>query len=133
MNKNNKMNKMSVVLCVAIMLAMLVFTGCGSAKGGSDKRFTYDWKLYSITSGGTTMTYSENDPLAPAFSSSDGITCTLTNKGKTHQGTIVHKEGNLYIIKLNDSDTLVEAEISDDTLTITLGGKMVLVYKTAKI
>ncbi|MBO5509301.1 MAG: hypothetical protein J5962_02455 [Lachnospiraceae bacterium] len=132
MNKNNKMNKMSVVLCVAIMLAMLVFTGCGSAKGGSDKRFTYDWKLYSITSGGTTMTYSENDPLAPAFSSSDGITCTLTNKGKAHQGTIEHKEGNLYIITLNDSDTLVEAEISDDTLTITLGGKMVLVYKTAK-
>ena len=109
---------------------MFVFTGCGSTKDNGDKRFTYDWKISSMTNRTDTIYFSENEPLAPEFSSSDGISCVFTNNGKSHNGTIEKKEEDIYTIKFEDSNALMEAEISEDTLTITINdGAMILVFK----
>lgn len=126
------MNKKNVVVYGILMLTMLVFAGCKGAGDEADKRFTYDWELYSITSDGKTVVYTEQDQaFAPEFSSSDGVTCTFTNKGNEHKGTIEKKEGSLYTIQFEDSSASMEAELTDDTLTLTInGGSMVLLFKT---
>lgn len=124
------MNKKSIVLCIIMMFMLFVFAGCGSTKEAGDIRFTYDWKLYSITDEKGTIVYSDYDIFAPKFSSSNGITCTFTNNGKSHNGTLEKKDDNNYTIRFDDTDVPMDAEITDDTLTLTIkDGAMVLVFK----
>ena len=125
------MKKKPVLVLVMLVLAVFTFAGCADKKEKCDKRFTYNWYIYSITSEGKTTYFIEDEPFVPEFSSSDGITCTFKNKGKSHKGTITKIEENRYDIDLEDSNARMEAEISEDTLTLTLNDKMVLVFKRA--
>ena len=125
------MKKKHVLVFMMLVLAMFMFAGCADKKENGDKRFTYNWYIYSITSEGKTTYFIEDEPFVPEFSSSDGVTCTFKNKGKSHKGTITKIEENRYDIDLEDSNARMEAEISEDTLTLTLNDKMVLVFKRA--
>lgn len=112
-----------------VVFSMFVFAGCAGINNKGDKRFTYDWKAYSMTNNGSTMYIHETDPVIPEFSSSDGKTCIFTNNGKSLSGTIEKKEGNRFNIKL-ETDVIIEAEISEDTLTLSFNrGQIILVFK----
>lgn len=48
------MNRKNISLCIVMIFSMFVFAGCIGAKDEGDKRFTYDWKAYSMTNNGLT-------------------------------------------------------------------------------
>lgn len=119
-----------------LVCAMLLCVGCSDKKNDKikgDERFTYDWYMYSLTGDKGTTYSSQGDPYAAKFESSDGESCVFTNNGKPHNGTLTKIEGNRYNLVFDDSKAHVEAEISDDTLTIDFSnGKIVVVFKRAE-
>lgn len=125
------MKRKHIVLCLVMILTMLVFTGCGSKEEKGDKRFTYDWKIYSIESNGKTTYIEAHTIYGPKFSSSDGVTCVFSNNGKDHNGTLTKLDEDLYSLEFEDSKADTKVEISEDTMTLTINDKMVLVFKRA--
>ena len=109
--------------------AILVMAGLLAACGKTENKtkegnvpLTSEWSLVEFTVNGNTTRADDLDEevrkVAPGFLCEDGENCIISNGGKNHPGTIT-KEGDQYVIRFDDTEATMSAEISGDTLTMT--------------
>lgn len=102
---------------------------------GEDAPITSNWEYYSVTTDAGTFYESElgEDDVRPMFSTEDGETFLLSLTGeRVYDGSITLLEDGTYELRHGDNENAVYAEISGDTLTITIvPGSSFVVFKTA--
>ena len=105
-------------LTACILVFMLLLGGCGKSTSFP----VSDWALVEYTVKGATTRAEDLVPevkeLAPAFRCEDGEHVTVSNNGKDHPGTITEEDGQ-YVIRFEDTEETMSAQLKDDTLTMS--------------
>ncbi|MBR5420646.1 MAG: hypothetical protein IK115_05815 [Lachnospiraceae bacterium] len=131
------MKKLILLMSACIFISACLLGGCGKSRDDGAETpaiLTSDWELVEYTVKGSTTKAEELDPevraIAPAFRCEDGTNCVVSNNGKDHPGTIT-KENDQYVIRFDDTDEIMNAQISGKTLTMVNGkGTVTFVFRT---
>ncbi len=100
-----------------ILVCLFLMAACGT----TTSVLASDWELVEYTVKGQTTRAEDLDPevkkTAPAFRCEDGEHITISNNGKDHPGTISEENGQ-YVIRFEDTEETMSAQLKDDTLTM---------------
>ena len=114
----------------ATQVSQAAQVGEGTAEG-ADAAITSHWEYYSVTIDGETH-YAEElgDGPLPTFSSEDGQTFLFSPAGDTvYDGTLTLLDDGTYEMRHGDNETVINAAISGDMLTITVRSGAQIVFK----